>query len=361
MHSFPDRFTHEFFIRGAYPERTVIESVYSALVRQARRGELPQSPSAIVVLAGGKTSEREAESAVRILVQAGALVDEAAASSLARVRLLATPARIKRELSTDADPALGILRSLWRIVGDSLQTGATVNLDALPPGLAGIQTASALLDDLQSRQLVVWERVGGGLRLTSPSLPVTGLKVDWAMLARRRGAELAKLDAVQRYAYAKTCRRGFVLRYFGDPAARPKCDGCDNCLGTALRHAPAAASTPSKRRDRVTNHRLRDGNSAGASRVTGDKRPREKEDLVLEPEEQRLFEALRARRAEIARDERVPAYIVFWDRTLAEIAKRRPRSLAALRDVPGVGEAKLERYGKDFLAVIEHSEGNEAA
>ncbi len=361
MHSFPDRFTHEFFIRGAYPERAVIESVYAALARQSRRGELPQSLSAIAALAGGKTSEREAESAVRILIQAGALVDEAASSSVARVRLLATPARIKRELTTDADPALGILRSLWRIAGDSLQTGATVNLDALPPGLAGIRTASALLDDLQSRQLVAWERVGGGIRLTSPSLAVRGLKVDWTMLARRRGAELAKLDAVQRYAYAKSCRRGFVLRYFGDPAARSRCDGCDNCLGTTIKRAPAEPSAQSRKPKRATRCASHDAKPASADRVASDKHPREREDLALAPKEQRLFEALRARRAEIARDERVPAYIVFWDRTLAEIAKRRPRSLAALRDVPGVGEAKLERYGNKFLAIITQPEEPEAA
>jgi len=365
IHSFPDRFTHEFFIRGAYPERTVIESVYSALARQALRGELPQSPSAIAALAGGKTSEREAESAVRILINAGAIVDEAASFSLARVRLLATPARIKRELTAAADPALGILRALWRIAGKSLESGATVNLDALPPGLAGMQTASALLDDLQSRQLIVWERVGGGLRLVSASAPVERLKIDWALLAKRRGAELSKLDAVQRYAYAKSCRRGFILRYFGDPAARPKCDGCDNCLGIATERLPAAASRPRKPRDRKKSEpREKDGAPSNTMRSGGAAREKgnwSRDDLELEPDEQCLFEALRVRRSEIARDEKLPAYIVFSDRTLAELARRRPRSLAALSEVRGVGDAKLERYGEKFLTVIRQSEEPEAA
>jgi len=70
---------------------------------------------------------------------------------------------------------------------------------------------------------------------------------------------------------------------------------------------------------------------------------------------------LRARRSEIAREEKLPAYIVFSDRTLAELAKRRPRSLAAFSDVRGVGDAKLERYGEKFLAVIRQSEEPEAA
>jgi len=360
MHAFPDRFTHEFFIRGALPERSVVESVYSALVRQSARGELPQSSAAIASLAGGKISEREAESSVRILMNAGALIDEAASASLASVRLLATPARIKGELTNDSDPALGILRALWRIAGKSLELGATVNLDGLPPGLAGIQTASALLDDLQSRQIITWERVGGGLRVVSAATPVERLKVDWPLLARRRTAEISKLDAVQRYAYSKTCRRGFILRYFGDPAARTKCAGCDNCLGTA---AERPSSPPRGRKKSEPRQKAARPGSGGA-RSAGDVREKKhwsRDDLDLEPSEQKLFEALRARRSEIAREEKLPAYIVFSDRTLAELAKRRPRSLAAFSDVRGVGDAKLERYGEKFLAVIRQTEEPEAA
>jgi ATP-dependent DNA helicase RecQ len=252
IHSFPDRFTHEFFISGSYPDRELVASIYNGLVRRGIKGALPQSLSAIPKMAGVKGSEKEIESAVRILIHAGAVVDEAASSSLARVRLLATTARIKSELTNEADPALGILRALWRIAGATLETGATVNLDSLPPGLAGMHTASSLLDDLQSRQMVMWERVGGGLRVVSPSITFDKLKIDWTSLARRRGSELAKLDMMQKYAYAKTCRRGFVLRYFGDPAARSKCDGCDNCLGVALeRPKSKSVRKPAKRRRRA--------------------------------------------------------------------------------------------------------------
>jgi ATP-dependent DNA helicase RecQ len=337
IHSFQDRFTHEFFIRGSYPDRAIVEGVYSALLRQNARGALPQSASEIATLAGGKTSEKEAESAVRILINAGALVDEAASSAIARVRLLATPARIKRELTGDADPALGILRALWRIAGASLETGATVNLDALPPGLSGLQTATRLLDDLQSRQLIMWERVGGGLRLVSAALPVARLKVDWTALNRRRSAELAKLDVMQKYAYAKTCRRGFVLRYFGDPAARSACEGCDNCLGIAHARPSTVEARPRRARER----------SRGPASATS---------LSLGPKEQRLFDALRARRSEIARAEKVPAFVVFSDRTLAEIARARPSSLAALGDIYGVGKMKKKLYGEEFLNVIRQQE-----
>jgi ATP-dependent DNA helicase RecQ len=112
---FRDRFTHEFFINGNYPDRKVVESVYSALVKQSARGALPKSPVDIAALPGANASEKEAESALRILINAGAVADEAASSAMARIRLLSTPTRIKSELTDDADPALGILRALWRI------------------------------------------------------------------------------------------------------------------------------------------------------------------------------------------------------------------------------------------------------
>jgi DNA helicase-2/ATP-dependent DNA helicase PcrA len=64
------------------------------------------------------------------------------------------------------------------------------------------------------------------------------------------------------------------------------------------------------------------------------------------------FEALKAWRLERARRDEVPAYLVFHNSTLEEIAGRQPRSLAELAAVPGVGPAKLERYGEDVLAAL---------
>jgi len=48
----------------------------------------------------------------------------------------------------------------------------------------------------------------------------------------------------------------------------------------------------------------------------------------------------------------VPAYVIFHDRSLVEIAARRPTSLDALAAVPGVGQSKLDRYGAAVLAVV---------
>jgi len=61
-------------------------------------------------------------------------------------------------------------------------------------------------------------------------------------------------------------------------------------------------------------------------------------------------QALREWRLSRARADEVPAYVVFNDRTLAELVARTPRTLAELAAVPGIGPAKLERYGPELLA-----------
>ncbi|MBP2189567.1 DNA helicase RecQ [Nocardia goodfellowii] len=65
-----------------------------------------------------------------------------------------------------------------------------------------------------------------------------------------------------------------------------------------------------------------------------------------------LFERLRAWRAATAKEQGVPAYVVFHDATLREIAKRKPTSLSELGAVGGVGEAKLAKYGEGVLEVL---------
>ncbi|MFI5227884.1 MAG: ATP-dependent DNA helicase RecQ, partial [Gemmatimonadales bacterium] len=217
LHAFPDRFTHEFFIKGAYPDRSVIEEVYATLCRVAdESGAVDLSPEQLATRIKSKAGARDIESVLRILTQAGAYRVEPESGARVFVRLLATPERIKRELGSADSLEIGILRAMWRVAGASLSEGAPIDLDGLPPGFGGGQGAMPLLDGLQSRQFLEWRRCGSGAALTAPKKPITAFRIDWDTLERRRKADLQKLDAMQQYAYTKGCRRSFVLRYFGD-------------------------------------------------------------------------------------------------------------------------------------------------
>jgi ATP-dependent DNA helicase RecQ len=65
-----------------------------------------------------------------------------------------------------------------------------------------------------------------------------------------------------------------------------------------------------------------------------------------------LLNALKARRTELARERRVPAYVVFPDKSLVDMARRKPATPTEMAQVHGVGEAKLAQYGELFLDVI---------
>jgi ATP-dependent DNA helicase RecQ len=75
-------------------------------------------------------------------------------------------------------------------------------------------------------------------------------------------------------------------------------------------------------------------------------------DDALDAAGKRLFDALREHRLQIARDEAVPAYVVASDRTLRELAAARPRTLAEVSAVFGMGPARAAKYGRGLLDVV---------
>ena len=155
----------------------------------------------------------------------------------------------------------------------------------------------------------------------------------------------AKRDATVRLfemAESRSCRHQAVVGYFEEWMS-PCGAHCDVCTGVAI--ADRVASLPGAR---PTSERRRE--AAGASLVVAQKE--------LDPADERLFQRLRALRKELADKRRVPAYVVFNDRTLREMAERRPGTAGELLDVSGVGPAKLERFGEAFLEAIGSAGGS---
>jgi ATP-dependent DNA helicase RecQ len=80
-------------------------------------------------------------------------------------------------------------------------------------------------------------------------------------------------------------------------------------------------------------------------------------EIARNPEVEARFAALRACRMTLARAQGVPPYVIFHDATLLAIADAVPRSLDELARIPGVGAAKLERYGRTILAAVNADDG----
>jgi ATP-dependent DNA helicase RecQ len=218
LHAYKDRLTHEWFIHGMYPERASVEKAYATFCATHVAGRIARIPPG-----------REVESAIRLLEQEHVVIRRRTSAKVMHVRLLATPSRIRRELGGPSSALeLGVLRSLWRVAGSALEGGVAVNLYGLPPGIGG-RTAQTVLERLRGRQFVDAVSLDEGLYLARPDRPLADFAIDWAAMARRRAADLEKLQMMQNYASTKQCRRAFVLRYFGETRASRRCGGCDNC------------------------------------------------------------------------------------------------------------------------------------
>ena len=106
-----------------------------------------------------------------------------------------------------------------------------------PHDVAGIVARSLAMAPRQVEAVVRTLRRQGVLRDTVHGRMLLDGTVDWDDALRRRRHELGRLDAMDAYAATRECRRGYVLRYFGDPDAMQHCGDCDNC--TAHDHVSA--------------------------------------------------------------------------------------------------------------------------
>ena len=141
---------------------------------------------------------------------------------------------------------------------------------------------------------------------------------------RRQVTERARLRLREMtfYAAGQGCLRARILRYFGEEAG--PCGHCGGCLAAAPQ--PAAAPRPQRRLD---------GTPVPQPGLSG-----------------ALFMRLSDLRRRIAREQKVPPFVIFTNATLRDMAVKRPRTRQEMLRVMGVGDNKMARYGDRFLREI---------
>jgi ATP-dependent DNA helicase RecQ len=244
IHAYADRFTHEFLLEQAHPDRRTTEAVGRLLSMAAAAGIGPAGPRSVLLqgeifrqaarLAGGG---KRLEAVLRLLVAGGALAREGAATTGAWVRVIASPARSRTELESEPTARL-VLESVRAALGADLahRWAPLPPEDRLPALPAGDR--DRLLERLRDRGLIDWRPRGIGARYTLlPSFDAPGHGIDWTRQREKHRNDLEKLRRMQAYAYQRGCRRRYVLEYFGESAPW-KCGRCDRCLPDAGRILP---------------------------------------------------------------------------------------------------------------------------
>jgi ATP-dependent DNA helicase RecQ len=179
---------------------------------------------------------------------------------------------------------------------------------------------------------------------------------------RERSRERKRV--ISRFADSRGCRQRQICLHFGETPKWESCGGCDNCGARpewlskkivsavlpeiAVRRAPlATTSSPSFRSPHHT------------PQVRSEK-PRLRDSVPPEAEPM-LADYLREWRRTMARENKVPAYIILHDSTLEELCRRRPANLSELKQVPGIGEKKADVYGAEILQALRNfGEGTRA-
>jgi ATP-dependent DNA helicase RecQ len=162
---------------------------------------------------------------------------------------------------------------------------------------------------------------------------------------RTRRATIALFELVER----GKCRHQALVAHF-DEIVAPCQESCDVCTGVRVEARIAEliqAQAGTTRGRRAPAGLAFDTDAGSRARIS-----RGPDVASLDDDERDLFERLRVLRRELADEAGVPAYIVFGDKVLLEMVARRPTTARELLQVPGVGEAKLERYGSAFLDLL---------
>jgi len=305
------------------------------------------------------------------------------------------------------------LRRVYRALRDGSGVVDPDELAALAPD----RDVRVLVGMLEQAELV--ERgfdEGRRMHIEVPAPPRDAAQRVEELLARARLVADGRADAMIAFAEASHCRHAQVAKHFGE-TLEPPCGACDVCapraagsfavpvdivsplpddVGAAIVSAVGALTWPLGRRSLVAMLRgsvsapktARQSSSFGILAAATDADVRrwigtlERSGALVEkttPDGYRvvekgraeppripvgttnaevdgeLFERLRNWRSERARTDSVPAYVVFPDATLREIAALEPQALADLAGIKGVGPTKLERYGEDVIAVVASS------
>ncbi|MBY0555045.1 ATP-dependent DNA helicase [bacterium] len=148
------------------------------------------------------------------------------------------------------------------------------------------------------------------------------------------------LEALVSYSEGGECRHAEILTYYKDAQRLKKCGHCDSCLPNSdrkiLEVIPQKVAAPLKLTKNQKKYKF----------VVGEE---------MSPQQQIVFRNLKNWRKEKANELDVPAFVIFGDKTLRELAQVNPQNIEELQNIYGIGEAKVEKFGTEILEELKRS------
>jgi ATP-dependent DNA helicase RecQ len=230
-----DVFIQEFFIEMSYPAKSLVEAVYREL-RRLDNGTHELTLAMLKERIKDAKSEWAISAAQRLLEEAGHIDRGGRLDNPARIRQL----RAGKKGSKAASQIL--FGQLIKAYGQKLEVGISETLPDL------VYTTGATVEEL--RRMLPALREGGyieyhapfagrSVTVLYPTVEAAELKVDYSVVKERRRRDQERLQRIIALAYSPTCRRAYILKYFGAPY-KENCANCDICkpaAGTAIPRA----------------------------------------------------------------------------------------------------------------------------
>lgn len=154
---------------------------------------------------------------------------------------------------------------------------------------------------------------------------------------RIKDSRWRNLEALVAYAEGGECRHAEILAYYKDAQRITSCGHCDSCDPASSRKIAKPIMAPVIKVAKKTKKK---------------KHGFVPEEVVLDHDQQETFHALKDWRFKKAKELDLPAFVIFSDKSLRELAIKKPSSLEELKNIYGFGDSKIEKFGWDILAEI---------
>jgi ATP-dependent DNA helicase RecQ len=321
-----DVFTQERLIESNHPSEAVVADVWNVLQTAEVFARGQQALAAAV-----GTSEFEVSAALRILEREGLLEMQAPGGGAHGIRVLDGKADVQSR------SAKALLEALRAISGEGGALSIQLRELSARVGLEDKDLRRALSALERARAISVRKPFAGRAIRPLQRLPFHALDLSLERVRRQERRALLLLRRMTDYAYAKTCRRAFVLDYFGEDTRMLECNGCDACSGQRTQVEAPPARAPAK--------------SSGIYKS--------KERVAEGPMNDQAAEALRRFRRDLSRDLELPPFILFTDKTLQALATALPLTREDFLAVKGTGATSWERFGPKVVEIcrgaLEHA------
>ncbi len=235
-----DRYLQEYFIRGDNPDPEVIEEVYRLL--RAKDGDIRYlSYHEVSSSASMKISQMAYYSSLKILERFGCIERRSPSENISTIVLRMKPKEALNRITEKAEKRRRILEILLGDYGVKVLDKSEISLEGLCfRSQLEMEQVKRALNGLKGSQVLdfIPPSRGRGVRILDMGRKDTG--VDYATLLRKKRREEKKLDKMMAYAIGRSCRRKFILAYFGDAYPKKNCQACDCCVGGGIKPAKRA-------------------------------------------------------------------------------------------------------------------------